>query len=196
MYSTATEFKFSDAKDHGALVRNSTFKSIGLPEALNRAERSTQREQNLQSGHEVNSSNFNKVYYRSRRRYGSGVVSLVDFDRGWKERLKNRFEELRNLEDGWDGYKGVAITGEIEAFTISLLSEIYDPRVAPPSLVPGGDGSLQIEWHVNDCDLEIDVLSPEDVFAYMINHGSGAEEEINIGENRRELSVWIRRLVA
>ena len=196
MHSTATEFEFSDAKDFDALVRNSTVRSIGLPEVLNRVERVTQTEQNPLGEHEAYSSNFNKVYYRPERSRDSGVISLVDVDKGWKAKLKNRFAELRNLENGWDGYRGVALDGQIEAVASSLLGEIYDPRVAPPSLVPGGDGSLQIEWHVNNCDLEIDVLSPEEVVAYMNNQGTGFEEEISVGENREKLSGWVRQLVA
>ena len=73
--------------------------------------------------------------------------------------LDGKFSELSNLSAGWDVYNGIPATAPCARFAKIILKEIYHPPLnAPDELVPGSDGTLQIEWHQNQFDIEIDVL--------------------------------------
>jgi len=195
MLSATTKRRFNFTEHSGELAANFTFQPEEKSASGNRPKRSIQKKQNPPIEYQSYSVILNKVYSSNIREHGYGAFSLFDFDKGWKNRLKSRFDELRNLENGWDGYGGVALDHEIEVYAKDLLNDIYDARVSQPSLVPGSDGSLQIEWHVNNCDLGIDVLSRDEVIACLFNHENGAEEEIEVGANREQLSGWVRQLV-
>ena len=121
----------------------------------------------------------------------STVVLLTDYDKGWTKFLEPKFSELLVLEQNWDGYEGGPLDAEIADRAKALLERIYCFGVVPPSLVPGGDGSLQIEWHINDIDLEIDILEPEYIKVRFCAD-SGIESRAHLDE--RELSTWVSRL--
>ena len=46
---------------------------------------------------------------------------------------------------------------EMAANIVKLLIDILDSRAPPPSVVPTWEGGLQVEWHRNGVDLEIEV---------------------------------------
>ena len=39
---------------------------------------------------------------------------------------------------------------------LSLLAHALDSRVPPPTVVPTSEGGIQVEWHRNGVDLEIE----------------------------------------
>ena len=39
---------------------------------------------------------------------------------------------------------------------LSILAKVLDNRALPPSVVPTWSGGVQVEWHVNNVDLEIE----------------------------------------
>ena len=43
---------------------------------------------------------------------------------------------------------------------LTILAKILDTRAPPPSVVPTWDGGVQVEWHRNGVDLEIEI-SPD-----------------------------------
>lgn len=90
-------------------------------------------------------------------------------DNEWFNNIHNKLDELINLPIGWDGYKGVPISIQNSLFTIFILEYLYYEGLSLPQLVPGNDGSLQIEWHENGFDIEIDIIKPFDIHV-MINH--------------------------
>jgi len=57
----------------------------------------------------------------------------------------NRLRNLTELEPGWDGPGSIAPTAE----AVSTAEYM--------TVAPGGDGSLQIEMHAGDADIEIEV---------------------------------------
>ena len=40
---------------------------------------------------------------------------------------------------------------------LTILAKILDSRTPPPSVVPTWDGGVQVEWHRNGVDLEIEI---------------------------------------
>lgn len=58
-----------------------------------------------------------------------------------------------------------------------MLEALYRPDVQPPQLVPGGDGSVQVEWHCHGWDIELDVLDIQNVVASRERFDSDDEPE-------------------
>jgi len=113
---------------------------------------------------------------------------------GWIISLRDRFDELTSLPKGWDGYAGKPVSFNCAQFAANLLESLFSPNIPPPQLVPGSDGTLQIEWHQNQLDIEIDVLKPYRIIATYFNHATDKEEEIELQADFTKLSEWIVEL--
>jgi hypothetical protein len=61
-------------------------------------------------------------------------------------------------------------------------------------LVPGSDGTLQIEWHRNQYDIEIDVLDVHDVVATRLDRLTGEEEVIELQTDFAPIAKWVEEL--
>ncbi len=148
-------------------------------------------------------SDFNTVFqdevpnYRSS---GSTISSLnmrlprvrVQNNRSeWAKKLEVRFDELTSLPKGWDGYDGIPVSITCARFAAKLVERLYVKGVGVPQLVPGADGTLQLEWHMNQYDLEIDVLAPYEVVATLYDHLTEQEQEIEVQTDFTELSEWV-----
>ena len=112
----------------------------------------------------------------------------------WVAELKDRFDELTALPRGWDGYAGRSVSFNCAQFAANLIERLFVENVPAPQLVPGGDGTLQLEWHQNQFDVEIDVLGPYDVLAMRRDLRTGLVEELELQTDFTPLSVWIAGL--
>jgi len=113
----------------------------------------------------------------------------------WAPVLGRRFKELISLPRGWDGYLGHPVSTECANFAVDVLEWIHSGDLPPPSLVPGGDGTLQIEWHRNGFDLEIDVLGPQRIHAWRCNRSTAEEEETEEWADISRVAEWVADLV-
>jgi len=109
----------------------------------------------------------------------------------WAKKLEDRFDELTSLPKGWDGYDGVPVSFTCAQFAANLVERLYVKGVGVPQLVPGADGTLQLEWHMNQYNLEIDVLAPYEVVATLYDHLTEQEQEIEVQTDFTELSEWV-----
>lgn len=112
----------------------------------------------------------------------------------WSTALGERFNAVTSLPRGWDGYTGRPVSFTCARFAAQLLERLYDGEVPPPSLVPGSDGTLQIEWHINQYDIEIDVLAPFNAFARRYDCLAERGEEIEVEADISALATWITDL--
>ncbi len=126
--------------------------------------------------------------------YGNKVRIARQPSSSWFETLKDRFDDLSSLSKGWDGYRGQAVKFTCAQFAANLLERLFDSNLPPPSLVPGSDGTIQIEWHRNQYDIEIDVLAPYEVVATRFDKVSGLSEELDLQSDFTDLAVWIADL--
>lgn len=65
---------------------------------------------------------------------------------------------------------------------IALLLVILEPDSPPPSVVPTRRGGVQVEWHQNGIDLEIEATSSDKLEYYF--SGPRGDREGTIGEDR------------
>lgn len=112
----------------------------------------------------------------------------------WMKRLYDRFNEIVSLPVGWDGYQGVAVKFTTAQFAAQVIERLYVDDLEAPSVVPGSDGSVQIEWHINGYDVELDFLGPLKVSAYRFDYVSQNEEEVELESDFAVAANWIADL--
>ena len=76
------------------------------------------------------------------------------------ETARQRLEAMGKLRCGWDGCAAPAIDRDVIAHAQRVLDRLCRPGVPEPSVVPGPDGSIQIEWHTRSFDAEVHVAGP------------------------------------
>lgn len=126
---------------------------------------------------------------------GDARVRVPQHRSKWVNELQVRFDTLTSLPRGWDGYAGGPVSFTVATFAANLLERLCIDGVPAPQLVPGGDGTLQFEWHRNQYDVEVDVFGPYDVAAVRRDHRTGDTEELEIRSDFTPLSKWVADLV-
>jgi len=109
----------------------------------------------------------------------------------WMRDLSSRFNEVVLLPLGWDGYTGVPVSFTTAQFAAQMIERLWVSNVPTPSIVPGTDGSVQVEWHAGGYDIELDVLGPLEVEAYRMNQATGEVDELEIESDFSQIAQWI-----
>ena len=65
-------------------------------------------------------------------------------------------EELRKLEDGWDGYGALPLTAESCTHASAFLSAV-PPGVPAPEISPTSNGTIAMEWQSNGGEAYVDI---------------------------------------
>lgn len=69
-------------------------------------------------------------------------------------------DDLLKLPRNWDGYGADPIHPRCKAMVLDVLDRVVQEDTPPPSVVPTRPGGVQLEWHTNGIDLEIEI-SPD-----------------------------------
>lgn len=75
------------------------------------------------------------------------------------DRVGGRLARLLFMPPAWDSFEGKRTTIEAAQGATEILLELLDDNVPEPAIVPGSDGSLQLEWHLASGELEINIES-------------------------------------
>jgi hypothetical protein len=116
----------------------------------------------------------------------------------WVGALAARATRILSLPAGWDGVGSVPVQRRLLDEATRIVRETLTgvPRAAPPHLVPGGDGGIQIEWHQKSGELEFELAADGGRWIWIRDHRSGEEIE---GEGERAnvlFSRWAARVAA
>jgi hypothetical protein len=95
----------------------------------------------------------------------------------WVEPTIAAFMTVRSLAENWDLYGGKAVGSDVVVESLSILGQIMDAASPAPSVVPLGDGGLQLEWHRNQQDLEIVFPSDDVPQFYYRDRRAGIEQD-------------------
>ena len=83
--------------------------------------------------------------------------------------LKDKCIEFTNLKRGWDGFKASPVSIERANVAINLINQIIKSNIPRPSIVPTYDGSIQLEWHLKNYELEIELTQLTEVEGLLID---------------------------
>lgn len=114
----------------------------------------------------------------------------------WERYVIARMERLVSLPECWDGYEGRPVRVDTGIFAIQLLIETLDPSSPHPQIVPLSYGGVQIEWHEQGMDLEIEVIAPHDMIVSYADAVTGAEDEFPLSTDVTRLSKILGDLTA
>lgn len=96
---------------------------------------------------------------------------------GWVKPTITAFVGIQSLSDNWNSYGSKSINRDLikqSLFTLGLVMQADSPA---PSVVPLGDGGIQLEWHRRQQDLEIVFTADEPPQFYYRNRASGGEQQ-------------------
>ena len=73
----------------------------------------------------------------------------------WQKAVLRKMVELMDLPSGWDSYGAMKPNREAAMFALEVLERLMHVDTPVPSIVPSHSGGIQLEWHLNQVDLEI-----------------------------------------
>lgn len=77
----------------------------------------------------------------------------------WLPDVVEKINSLLALPENWDSYGAERIKLDAALNTVKLLLSAMEEYTPLPAIVPVSSGNLQVEWHVFDRDLEIEIGS-------------------------------------
>ncbi len=122
-------------------------------------------------------------------------VSMSRPDRDWHREVVDKLNELTALPRGWDGYHGRAVRFDTANFALQMLEHICPEDSPAPQIIPGVQGDLQIEWHTDNGDIELDIRGPYKVEAWFASYETGPDgEEQLLKSDFTIASEWVRKV--
>ena len=113
----------------------------------------------------------------------------------WFESIKRRLEYLVQLQFGWDGYNGLPVNFDNAYFALKMLENICDVDTPAPQIVPGTNGDLQIEWHTLNGDIELHVIAPNNVLAWIAEEGvAEVGIELPLTNDFTSVAAWVNQI--
>jgi hypothetical protein len=109
----------------------------------------------------------------------------------WFDLTLARIEELAQLEENWDGRGSAEIRTDALSFALSVLLQVMPPSASAPAIIPLGHGGIQLLWHNQDNDLEVEIAGPNQLEIYLLDKNTGTEQEFPLAT---ELSPLTRIL--
>jgi hypothetical protein len=102
---------------------------------------------------------------------------------------------LLNLSEDWDSYGAAPISFENLNYAFQLLLFTMQDDSPPPNVIPTPEGSVELEWHEQDIDLEVQILAPYRIYvSYEDRRNSEKNWEDELTVDLTELSQAVREL--
>lgn len=107
-----------------------------------------------------------------------------------------RINELFTLPNNWDSYGGRPISFTAAMAAISWLDDYSEDKLPVPSVVPGSDGSVQLEWHIHGIDLEV-LFPPSGTpeFVYE-DHNTNTQQDGFLALENQDGRVFVQQIAA
>lgn len=129
-----------------------------------------------------------------------GVPVLFQFlDNGcprpdWFMPVLKGFANLATLSDNWDGEGAPRIDRDTMNRALAAIERLLACDAKAPSIVPLAHAGLQIEWHRNGKDLEIEFSPSGRVEFYYYDEETGDEHEGPVGTNFGNVREYMQRV--
>lgn len=106
-----------------------------------------------------------------------------------------KYNSLLKLPENWDGHCGKSISVGTFLFAMKMLEDICsDPQDVKPQLVPLSYGGIQLEFHSERGDLEIEIERQNRFNVYFEDARTQEECEFAGRNDFREIEALLRRL--
>jgi hypothetical protein len=112
----------------------------------------------------------------------------------WQAETLARVTALLKMRAGWDSYRALPVRHDAAMFALTILENVMRSSTPSPSVIPSASGGLQLEWHVNDIDLEIHVLEPYKGEVWWYDHSTGGESTHELTADLSTLRAPISKL--
>jgi hypothetical protein len=109
----------------------------------------------------------------------------------WFMQVLQGFANLATLTQGWDGSKADRIDRPTINRALSAIEQILPSQAPPPSVVPIPSSGLQIEWHRNGRDLEIEFSPDGAVEFYYFDESTQEERGGPVGLNFANVTEYL-----
>jgi hypothetical protein len=109
----------------------------------------------------------------------------------WPDAAADRLVELLKLPVGWDGHDARPVSRAVADYATYLLPRIARPGMPAPFIAPLSSGALQLEWHRNGWDLEIEIHAPGKLYAYAREQATGVEWERDLTDDFSEIGPML-----
>ena len=101
---------------------------------------------------------------------------------------------LLSLGENWDSRGARAVSPRSVEEVVRLLHRTAELPLPRPSVVPTCDGRIQVEWHTQGVDLEIESLGMDRFRLYFCNDAEGVETEIDLTSESIAKDMHLRLL--
>jgi hypothetical protein len=88
--------------------------------------------------------------------------------------------KLSLLRDNWDTYGAPRIDPAMINGALTLLQQVMRSDTPAPSVVPTSRGGVQLEWHTNGIDMELEFLTPTHSHLMFEDQRSGTAWEADL----------------
>jgi len=95
----------------------------------------------------------------------------------WFKTAVAELGDLLHLPPNWDSYGAKPVDQRNIGAALELLIRIMQDDTPAPSVVPTTTGGVQLEWHLQGIDLEVEVTSPGRLHAFCERLDSGVSWE-------------------
>ncbi len=100
----------------------------------------------------------------------------------WFSKSVEQLKDLLKLAPGWDGYGAEPISRVAFHNAVRFLAT-FPSLIPPPQIVPTSEGGIQLEWHKQPVNVEIEFSPDDSIRAYYPDRRSEPiEEELTIDE--------------
>jgi len=135
-----------------------------------------------------------------KRRQDASVVepsaTLAGQPAEWVPEVLSRLRALAVLDAGWDGRCAPRISPTVVEIAMQLLRRVMLTDTPAPEIVPTVRGGLQLEWHVPNVDVELEILSPGRHVLSFEDRVLGREFDFELGADLSEFADAVRRVTA
>ena len=112
----------------------------------------------------------------------------------WFMSVLQGFASVATLRDGWDGSGAARIKSATINRALRTIEQLLPSDAPPPSIVPVPDSGLQLEWHRNQRDLEIEFSPRGEIEFYYFDENTGEEIERSVNGNFADLKKYLDRI--
>jgi hypothetical protein len=101
---------------------------------------------------------------------------------------------LLALPPNWDSYGARSIEPEILAAAARWLAENMMPETPRPAVLPTVRGGVQFEWSIRGLDLEIELISPDELHVAYEDADESNEWKSDLASARQPIRNLLERL--